>query len=113
MSRNPRLLAARTDALALAGYSVASPKEPNDAVLLLSREPFDAVVIGHSVEPATRELLILALRNLRPHIPIVFVYANPEMVEEPLADVSVDVTAGSTPLVTALDKRLRRLQSQA
>ena len=112
ISRNPTLLATRNDALALAGYSVAVPREPSEAVLLASQQPFDAVVIGHSVEHETREGLIRALRNLRPHTPIVFVYRDPERVEEPLADVSVDVTAGPTPLVRALDNRLRNAESR-
>ncbi len=67
ISRNQRLLALRNDALALAGYKVASPREPNEAVLLLSQERFDAVVVGHSVEPEIRRILIPAVRNLRPN----------------------------------------------
>jgi hypothetical protein len=109
ISRNPRLLALRNDALALAGYAVASPREPDEAVLLASHQPFDAVVVGHSVEHETREVLIRRLRALRPYMRILFVYTDPETVEEPLADVSVDVTTGSAPLVTALDNRLQRL----
>jgi DNA-binding response OmpR family regulator len=112
ISRNPTLLALRNDALALAGYSVAVPREPREAVLLAAQQPFDAVVIGHSVEHETREGLIRALRNLRPHTPVVFVYRDPESVEEPLADVSVDVTADTTPLLRALDQRLRKEESQ-
>lgn len=110
ISRNPSLLAMRNDTLALAGYAVASPKEPTEAVLLASQQPFDAVVVGHSVERETRKSLITTLRNLRPFMPIVFVYTEPERVEEPLADVSVDVTNGSVPLVSALDEWLRRAQ---
>ncbi len=113
ISRNRRLLALRNDALALAGYSVAVPKEPNEAVVLVSQQAFDAVVVGHSVEHETRHGLIRRLRDLRPQTPIVFVYTEPENVEEPLADVSVDVTKGPTPLVTELDRRLRRAQSQS
>ncbi len=108
ISRNPRLLASRNDALALAGYTVAVPREPTEAVLLASQQDFDAVVVGHSVEGETRKSLIRRLRDLRPYTPIVFVYAEPEKMEEPLADASVDVTTGPTPLVNELDKRLGR-----
>ncbi len=111
ISRNSGLLATRNDALAIAGYRVAAPKEPNEAVLLLSEGSFDVVVIGHSVEHETREGLIRTLRALLPYAPIIFVYTEPESIEEPLADVSVDVTAGPAPLVAELDKRLRRAQS--
>lgn len=108
ISRNPTLLATRNDALALSGYAVASPKEPTEGVLMLQQEHFDAVVIGDSVEPETRKVVIPALRNVRPDVPILFVYAEPESIVESLADVSVDVTVGPMPLVTTLDKRLRR-----
>ncbi len=111
ISRNPRLLALRNDALALAGYTVAAPKEPSGAVLLAAQQPFDAVVIGHSVEHEMCEGLIRRLRELRPQTPILFVYTEPTHDGEPLADVSVDVTAGPMPLVIALDGRLRRAQS--
>ncbi len=112
ISRNPRLLALRNDALALSGYAVVSPREPNDAVLLASQQTFDAVVIGHSVEQETREALIRSLRELRPDFPILFAYTEPAM-PEPLADVSVDVAHGPMPLLTALNKRLRRSRSGA
>jgi len=75
------------------------------------QEHFDAVVIGGSVEPETCKAVIPALRNIRPEVPILFVYTEPESIAESLADVSVDVTAGPMPLVTALDNRLRTGQS--
>ncbi len=111
ISRNPRLLALRNDALALAGYAVAAPREPDEAVTLVAQQPFDAVVVGHSVEHEKRENLIHTLRDLHPYMPIIFVYMEPETVQEPLADASVDVTDGPTPLVSELNKRLRRAQS--
>jgi hypothetical protein len=110
ISRNPTLLATRNDALALSGYAVASPKQPSEGVLMLQRERFDAVVIGDSVEPEVRKVMIPALRNVRPELPILFVYAEPETPAESLADVSVDVTPGPTPLVRALDNRLRKAE---
>ncbi len=108
ISRNPRLLALRNDALALAGYTVAAPREPKEAVLLALQKSFDAVVVGHSVEHELRLSLIRRLRHLKPDVPIVFVYTGAN-VEESLADVSVDVTNGPMPLVSALDNRLRRM----
>ncbi len=107
ISRNPRLLALRNDALALAGYAVASPREPSEAAILASQQSFDAVVVGHSVEREIREGLIRSLRHVKPDVPIVFVYTD-QKIEEPLADASVDVSNGPAPLVTALDQRLRR-----
>jgi hypothetical protein len=111
ISRNRSLLARRSDALALAGSTVASPYEPDDSVLLFSQQSFDAVVIGHSVEPEIRKVLIAGIRDRRATIPIVFVYTTPDTGEEPLADLSIDITAGPMSLVRALDSRLRRVRT--
>ncbi len=111
ISRNPRLLAVRNDALALAGYSVACPRQPNEAILLVAKENFDGVVIGHSVEPEIRRALIPAIRNLQPHVPILFVYAPPD-TGEPLAEVSVDITFGPMPLIEALQQRVPKRRSK-
>jgi DNA-binding response OmpR family regulator len=112
VSRNPRLLVTRNDALALAGYGVASPKELDDAVILFSQQQFDAVIIGDSVEDGTRKSLITAIRDKRPDTPIVFAHAgDSDTREEPLADMSVDVTADSTPLMVALTKLLNNPQA--
>jgi hypothetical protein len=101
----------RDETLALAGYTVASPRQPNDAAFLLSQGRFDAVVVGDSVELEIRQVLIAAIRNLRPNTPIFFVFTDPEKSQEPLADVRVDVSSGPMPLLVALDKRLHRAQS--
>ncbi len=111
ISRDPRLLVLRDETLALAGYAVASPREPGDAALLLSQGGFDAVVIADSVGQDIRQVLIATLRNMSPQTPILFVYTEPECSREPLADMCVDGTSGPMPLVIALDKRLHRAQS--
>ena len=112
VSRNPRLLVTRNDALALAGYGVTSPKEPDDALILFSQETFDAVIIGDSVEHETRQSLITAIRDRRPDMPIVFAHAgDTDTREEPLADVSIDVTADAMQLVVALGALLGKPKS--
>jgi hypothetical protein len=111
ISRNPRSLTMRDETLALAGYTVASPREPNDAVLLLSQGSFDAVVVGDSIDFEVRQVLIAAIRSRWPHTPIFFVFTDPQKSEELHADVRVDVTSGPMPLLIALDKRLHRAQS--
>jgi len=108
ISRNVRLLLSRNNILALAGFSVISPKHPEQAPLLASQEAVDAVVIGHSIEPATRREIIADLRRLRPSCLICFVYTVPDGGKEPLADVSLDVTNGPEPLIAFLQERLPR-----
>jgi hypothetical protein len=87
----------------MAGYSVRSPKTPSDAASLLAESDFHAVVIGHSVGPDRRKQTISALRNVNPKIPIIFVYATPELSFEPLADICVDVADDPDKLVKVLD----------
>jgi|SRR5581483_8190293 len=110
ISRNPRLLSARNDALALAGYSVASPREAEEAPLLFSQEDFDAVILGHSIDSNTRRELIDHFRAWKPSICILFAYTG-NTEAEPLADVSVDISAGPMSLLVALEKLLRESNS--
>lgn len=105
VSRNVRLLITRNDALAIAGYSVVSPRNPLEAPLIMAQQHIDVVVIGHSVEPQTRTELIRRIRQARPHMPIYFVYAAPQTTGEPLADVSIDVTQGPQTLIAAMQER--------
>jgi hypothetical protein len=108
ISRNVSLLLSRNDSLAIAGFSVVSPKRPEEAPQLASHEHVDAVVIGHSVAPSTRRKLISELRRLCPGCLICFVYVSPDEGEEPLADFCLDVTKGPEPLIMALQERLPR-----
>lgn len=109
VSTNTRLLIMRNDTLAVAGYSVVSPKEPEEAAFLLATQPFDVIVIADSLRPKKRAALISALRSIRSDIPIIFVQAGPEDVSEPLADMSVDVRNGPMALISALQRNSARL----
>jgi hypothetical protein len=111
ISRNVHLLLARNDILAVAGFSVVSPRTPEQAPLLAAQEKVDAFVIGHSVDGPTRRGLITELRRLCPDCLVCFVYEKPDDGNESLADVSLDVTKGPEPLVTFLRDRLPRQQS--
>lgn len=107
VSRNLGLLLSRNDALGVAGYSVVSPREPEQTHLLVQNARTDAVVIGHSVEARRRKSIIKKIRALRPDLPVFFVYAGPGDRREPLADYCVDVTTGPEALIVALQNRLR------
>jgi hypothetical protein len=108
ISRNVRLLLSRNDILAMAGFSVVSPRTPEQAPDLAAQEHVDAVIIGHSIDAASRKSLIKELRRACPGCVICFVYEAPDH-GEPLADVSLDVTKGPEPLILALRERLPRL----
>ena len=103
-----QLLLMRNDALAMAGYSVAAPRHPEDAPALVRQGRFDAVVIGHSIPRALRTRLMKEIREIAPQIPIVFVYAAPMEDDGSGADVSVDITDGPFSLIRVLDHQLNR-----
>ncbi len=107
-SRNVRLLLERNNILALAGFTVVSPKHPEQTPVLAAQEEVDAVIIGHSVDPDTRKGLIADLRRVCPGCLICFVYVAPETEGEPSADISLDVTNGPEPLVAYLQPQLPR-----
>ncbi len=104
VSRSTPLLIGRNDMLALAGYSVASPREPLDAVLLLQHEDYLAVLIGHSVLPEEAEAIAAKAKSLR--IASIFVYQG--KVQLPgWADLTVeDSDVGR--LLNFLDQRSMR-----
>jgi len=107
VSRNYGLLLTRNDLLAVAGYSVASPRDPADAPVLFRSERFDAVLIGDSVLPPERKRIIEDLRSIRSGIPILYLFADPGRKHEPFADESVDVTGSPEPLLTALERHIK------
>ncbi len=112
-SRNVRLLLERNDVLAMAGFSVVSPRYPEQAPDLAAQEHVDAVIIGHSIDPEVRRFLIAQLRRLSSKCVICFVYQAPDREGEPLADVSLDVTKGPEPLILALQERLPKAARKA
>ncbi len=109
VSRNTSLLLRRNDALAMAGFSVVSPKTPEEAPFLAMQRNVDAVVIGHSVQSHERQIVIQAIRRVCPQCVIVFVYLADESGEEPQADISIDVTHGAEVLISELQTRLPRV----
>jgi hypothetical protein len=111
ISRNVRLLLSRNDVLSLAGFSVISPKHPEQAPTLAGQEAVDVVVVGHSIEPAIRREIIAEIRHILPACLVCFVYEAPDTGHEPLADASLDVTKGPEPLVRFLQDRLPRTEA--
>jgi hypothetical protein len=73
--------------LAIAGYSVSSPREPLDAILLLQHDEYLAVLIGHSVLPAEGEAIAAKAKAL--HVAAIFVYQGKVKIPA-WADLSVD-----------------------
>ena len=113
VSRNVSLLLERNDVLAMAGFSVISPRYPEQTPALAMSEKVDAVVIGHSVDANLRRTVIAELRCECPDCIICFVYVAPHKDGEPLADVSLDVTHGPEPLILTLQEKLPKTSLKA
>lgn len=88
--------------LALAGYSVASPREPLDAILLLQQEDFLAVLIGHTVPSA--DAAIIAAKARKFGIASIFVYQG-NVAAPDWADLSVENDSGVGTLLNFLDQK--------
>ncbi len=71
---------------------------------MVSKGGFAAVEIGNSVAPDERMLIIAAIRERAPSIPIIFVYEAPASGKEPAADFAVKVS-DPVNLVHALQQR--------
>ncbi len=96
------LLTAHNDALAMAGVAIVSPRTPEETPRLLAERDVDAVVIEESVPPAERDVLVNAVREVRPDLPLVFLYSAPHASPEPRADVSVSLAEGVSAMLHAL-----------
>lgn len=101
VSADLRRMVTRNNALAIAGYSVSSPRTTSDSVQLLGSEQFSAVIIGNSIPPQERRALIQAMRSSKPEVAILFVTVVPGLTE-PDADESIDVSVDIAPLFEAL-----------
>ena len=108
ISTNYGLLITRNDLLAVAGYSAASPRLPENAGLLFSKDKFDAVLIGDSIPPPQRRRIIAELRDQDENVPILYVYADVANASEPLADQCVDVSGDPEPLLNAIETHINR-----
>jgi hypothetical protein len=108
VSRDTPLLIGRNDMLAIAGYSVSSPREPLDAILLLQHDEYLAVLIGHSVLPD--EAAAIAGKAKALQLPVIFVYRG-EVQRPKWADLSVDNDRDIPILLDFLTRQGNRIAS--
>ena len=98
VSRDRTILLSRNDALAIAGFSVSSPKQPEEAVHILLSSEIDVIVLGHSIPKAERMALSEQFRAVKPQVPIVVLFeGQPE--EDEQADAFVPLRAGPEVLI--------------
>jgi len=111
VSRDRTILLARNDVLAIAGFSVSSPRTPAEAVHILATSEVAVIVLGHSVPKAEREELCGQFREIRPDVPIIVLY-DVEAEDDELADAFVPAHAGPEVLIQAIQLCLRERDSK-
>jgi len=101
VSRDRNILLSRNDALAIAGFSVSSPKHPEEAVHILMATDIDVIVLGHSIPKEERIALTAQFRAVRPRVPIIVLFeGTPERGET--ADAFVPLRGGPEVLIGAI-----------
>ncbi len=98
VSRDKSYLLPRNDALAIAGFSVSSPKEPGEAVHILLSTDVDVIVLGHSIPKAERMALTAQFRTIRPQVPVIVLF-DKKPDEDESADAFVPLRAGPEVLI--------------
>lgn len=88
--------------LAIAGYSVSSPREPLDAILLLQHDDYLAVLIGHTVSP--EEAAAIAEKAKVLGVTRIFVHQGGVTAPD-WAELSVDTNSEVATLLRFLDKK--------
>jgi len=88
--------------LAIAGYSVSSPRAPLDALILLQHDGYLAVLIGHTVYPHEAEVIAAKAKDVG--IAAIFVYQGRAKVPE-WADLAVENESGIGELLRFLDQQ--------
>ena len=101
VSRDRTFLLPRNDALAIAGFSVSSPKQPGEAVHILLTSDIDVIVLGHSIPKEERLDLISKFRSVKPAVPVIVLFDEKPEKDEP-ADAFVPVHAGPEVLIGAI-----------
>ncbi len=100
------MLLARNDALAMAGFSVSSPREPAEAVHILVSSDVDVIVLGHSIPKAERAELSRRFREIRSEVPIIVMYEDkPE--DDERTDAFVGISEGPEVLIAAIQSCLK------
>jgi hypothetical protein len=100
VSRSTPLLIGRNDMLAIAGYSVSSPREPLDGIVLLEHDRYLAVLIGHTVLTEEAEEIAEKAKSLG--VAAIFVHQGGATAPE-WAELSVNTDSEIARLLKFLD----------
>jgi DNA-binding response OmpR family regulator len=112
VSRDRAILLARNDALAVAGFSVVSPREPSEALQILATTNIDVIILGHSIPFEERGQLSREFHQISSNVPIIVLFKGvPEEREQ--ADAFVSIDEGSEVLIHAIHRCLKTRSGRA
>ena len=112
VGKDPVVVQLRNAVMAAAGYRVNSPRTFDDIPGLLENEPFDIVVLGHTIPRRERIALIKRIRGLQKNVPILSLYTSPDTLDR-LADCEVNALEGPEALLRAIQDCIGEPGSQA
>ncbi len=101
VSADLNLLETRRAILEREGYLVSCASNAVEAVLLCRQEPFDAVVVGHSLPKRQKHAVIQAVRKYSPAACIIGLYKI-SVAEAVGADIVIDSHDGPDILIEAI-----------
>ena len=101
IGKDPVVVQLRNAVMSAAGYRVSSPHSVDDIPKLLENEPFDIIVLGHTIPRAERVALIKRIRALGKKVPILSLYTSPDTMDR-LADCEVNALEGPEALLRAI-----------
>lgn len=101
LSKDQIVLQLRNAVMSMAGYRVSSPAQTEDALIMLAKERFALIVIGHTFSRKERRELIKRLRDANPNIPILSLYTSPDTMDR-MADCEVNAQDGPEALLRAI-----------
>jgi DNA-binding NtrC family response regulator len=81
-SRNVAVLRTRNLVLQSAGYEVVTTRDSDEFIRLLADEPFDAVVLGDSIDLGARIQLAGKCRQCKPHTPVIAFFKTPAEAQQ-------------------------------
>jgi len=106
VSRDRAVMLARNDALAVAGFSVVSPRHPGESAQILATSDIDIILLGHSIPYQERTDLVHRYREMGAKAPVIVLYDG-QPQEGEVADAFVSIDDGPEELIHAIDECLK------
>ncbi len=101
------VLSTRNRVLEAAGFEVISCFHPAGAMQKIESESFEAVVLGDSLTGEMRLVLLRAIKQMKPDVPVIVVYQTGDFGEDiNAADANCEALDGPEQLINTVSRAL-------